>query len=960
MNYLLPIVIFLLSFNAAAQDPNYVVIDKSKGLPSNSVYNIFQDSRGFIWVATEEGLSRYDGYQFKTYFNPGQTSKAGSLISEDRYGRIWYENFDGYLYYVENDSLKVLKQNKPAGYMPYGLSENTAFISSEKGIDLYDLKTLKVRKTISIPYSDIVFAQFADQTYYVLSDTIYALNDNGIKNNYKNTAKAGKIAATGKNSIWLYEKNDLKTIYRANESGITGSFSFGGNKFVHTYSLVEDKIWFCSSSGAFALSSDGAAFENGNSFFPGKSISCVLKDREDNYWFSTTNQGLLFISDFSSRRYFTGFEPTRICINENELYFGTQSGELWKSNLNTMQPFPILQSSSHHSVDFLENGDKYYPLYLTTDTFFVIGKNQAKQKWPSSLKDCEVIAPGVYACALSGYAGLFYAAESPDNPWKHLTWGRPDSILNPVNTFGYMLVENVRAKSVAWDSLKETIYYATNKGLFAVNRNGKTEITNKAQPIFVSKHVFINNALYGLSALGEVFRIDRNGNYERLNEKFSLPDQQVKGIKKSGQYLIYYTSSGFTYLDMQSGTDIPTYVPTYTTDIYDLEIRNNTIFISAPEGILSKEIKRANPEKVNPVFILNSFLVNGIQSVVSDNYLLNYKQNNIEINYSLLSFKTGSAYPLYYRINETEWMLCSPETRSLLLAALSPGSYHIEFRFGNDTEKPMIVSNLNFTIDKPWWYKWWAIVLYAGLFVLVVAFVYQKQIEIQQRKNRMQTEKFDLENKLNRSVLTSIKSQMNPHFFYNALNTIQSFIYTNDKQNAGIYLSKFAKLTRTILEMSDQEEVSLQEEITAIRLYLELEQARFENDFEFTIDVKNGADPEHTRLPSLLLQPYIENAVKHGLLHKKGEKKLNIIFERIASNLIITIDDNGIGRQRSEELNTLRKDKPKSFSTQANQKRLDLLNQERNNLLSVQFIDKTNTNEQACGTTVIITIPIQK
>jgi ligand-binding sensor domain-containing protein len=109
----------------SAQDPYSITIDKSKGLPSNAVYYMLQDSKGFIWFATDEGLCRYDGFAFKTYSSAEQTSKSGSEISEDNYGRIWYENFDGYLYYVENDSLKSFNQNPPEGYFPFGMINAT-------------------------------------------------------------------------------------------------------------------------------------------------------------------------------------------------------------------------------------------------------------------------------------------------------------------------------------------------------------------------------------------------------------------------------------------------------------------------------------------------------------------------------------------------------------------------------------------------------------------------------------------------------------------------------------------------------------------------------------------------------------------------------------------------------------------------------------------------------------------
>jgi LytS/YehU family sensor histidine kinase len=145
-------------------------------------------------------------------------------------------------------------------------------------------------------------------------------------------------------------------------------------------------------------------------------------------------------------------------------------------------------------------------------------------------------------------------------------------------------------------------------------------------------------------------------------------------------------------------------------------------------------------------------------------------------------------------------------------------------------------------------------------------------VDKKMNKSKLMEEKFELEKELNRSVLTSIKSQLNPHFFYNALNTIQSFVYMDDRKNASNYLGRFSKLTRTILEMSEKETISLKEEIEALTLYLELEKMRFEDSFSFEMNYQ-GVDAELENIPPMLIQPYVENAVKHGLLHKKGNKR---------------------------------------------------------------------------------------
>ena len=202
---------------------------------------------------------------------------------------------------------------------------------------------------------------------------------------------------------------------------------------------------------------------------------------------------------------------------------------------------------------------------------------------------------------------------------------------------------------------------------------------------------------------------------------------------------------------------------------------------------------------------------------------------------------------------------------------------------------------------------------------------------------------------------------MNPHFFYNALNTIQAYIFTNEKQKANAYLAKFSKLTRNVLEMSEKETISLNEEIEALKLYLELEKMRFSDQFNFDIVLENSLDKENIEFPPMLIQPYVENAIKHGLLHKKGEKELMITFRKEQNLLIVLIDDNGIGRKRSKELNRIKSEKHQSFSSDANEKRLEILNKNAKSKAEIvlKFIDKQDINGVAIGTTVILSIPLE-
>jgi hypothetical protein len=224
--------------------------------------------------------------------------------------------------------------------------------------------------------------------------------------------------------------------------------------------------------------------------------------------------------------------------------------------------------------------------------------------------------------------------------------------------------------------------------------------------------------------------------------------------------------------------------------------------------------------------------------------------------------------------------------------------------------------------------------------------------EAELRELKIKQQQTELESR--ESELKAIKAQMNPHFIFNALNSIQEMFFIGDKRLANEHLGKFSQLTREILKASGKQFISLSEEMEMLTKYLELEGLRFEKDFSFSIQSNNDEVSDDILLPPMLLQPYIENAIRHGLLHQKGEKTIAVHFNFDENKKLLTcvIQDNGIGRNASTEINKNRKQLHESFSTSANEKRLELLNQNRDEKIGVWYEDLIP------GTKVIVTIPV--
>ena len=944
-----------------AQDPYSIIIDKSRGLPSNAVYHVFQDSKGFIWVATDEGLARYDGYEFKSYTNATQSSKAGTEIHEDKFGRIWYQNFDGFLFYVEHDSLKSLSQNPPVGYLHFGIIDDKLFVTQQKGVDIFNLTTLKLEKTILLNSKIFSGTQQSRTHFYILAYNLYKISTDGSMSTVNmpllsHAEYPGLMQSDSKELFLVSRDNTHKQCYQIDNDKVTPKFSLNDVNLIQNTSYADKFYWFCTTAGVYAYDESGNSKNNNQAFFKDKFISSVLKDREGNYWFSTTNSGLLFVPNLETKLFTTDYKPYKTAINKDVLYVGTKNSELYSYELNTHHS-TLLYKENSNLVMYNVNYDTTQQQILFTALGFKILDHTGKQvfDWGGALKDLKRIDDKYFALAASGFVGLLTINEKLKSPWDSTVFNHKDTV---TNFLCGRLIVGVRGKSIAYSSEDSIIYSATSNGLYAIDFKETNEIKEKNKTVYISTLQQYRHQIFAITDQGVIYEIQQKKLiHSSVNEQ--LKDKIVKTIKIRENYLFFITETELFSKDL-SKPESPinkVNVNLQYNEISDITIWKDKLILITSVGLLISDLKQIESRDNSPRFVINELKVNGKSHTFNQQFTLNANEDNIEINYSILSFKTESKYPLYYKINNHDWELALPESRSLKLVSLSPGQYKVQFKLG-DKLSNKVVASISFKINKHWYLRNGLLVLSLLLVSLAIYTYYKWQIALLNKRNALLSEKMELEKNLNSSMLTSIKSQMNPHFFYNALNTIQSFIFTDDKKNASNYLAKFSKLTRMILEFSEKEFITLQEEMNALTLYLEIEKVRFNDDFDFLLKVDPHIQTDLVKIPSMLIQPYVENAIKHGLLHHRENKILTIMVVLQDNNLIVTIEDNGIGRKRSEELNKIRRDKHESFSSDANKKRLEILNQGKSNKTLIKYIDKTDQAGQATGTIVIISIPI--
>jgi len=960
--FILTAILLLLNQVLLAQDPYAIVISRSNGLPSNSAYQIFQDSRGFIWVTSNEGLSRFDGYKFRTYTSKEQSSIAGTEIHEDKYGRIWYQNFDGFLYYVAQDTLRKLEQNEPIGYFHYGIIDNKLFVIQKHGVDVYDLRSLRRLKTIHTDLSSLRSSQQTRSYLYLFSDRLCRIDTSGkievLEHPSFEKDNLPTLMQTNGDELFMVSKaNKTKRCYHVKGNRMVDKFRLSDSiGLIQSLAFTDSTYWFCTPRGVYGYKNDGSPINTG--LFKEKNIAFVLCDREKNYWFTTKNQGLLLVPNLKTFVHKTGFKPGKILVYDSTLYVGTKNDEIYEVDLVTHASKQIYKGGSGHEIyNLVCDTVNRYLMFTAWDFRMTDLKGRPVFKWTSSVKDLCRVDDKYYAYAATGTVGFFTLNQNLKSKWDFFLKTKTSKR----EKWAIRLLNGVRGKSVAFNAKENYIYYATSNGLFRVDTVSVKEIRHRNNSVYLSKLQECANRIFGLDAQGNIYEII-NDSLEILPVLGKeLEDGEIKDIKSTGGFLFLKTLKEL-YCVKPSKKEmrlnkIPISVP--PSEISDISLWKGSLILATETGLLFPEFNIQARSGVSPLFVINSVKVNG--EIINTKKPLNlaYNENNIEIDYSILCFRNGSEYPLFYKINDQSWELTSPESRVLKLASLSPGLYTIVFRLG---ELPVVEnsSGIKFEIVKPWWAQYWFIGICFISFFGVVYTYYKWQITLLYKRNKLLSEKIELEKHLNASILTSIRSQMNPHFFYNALNTIQSFIFSDDKKNAAVYLSKFSKLTRTILEHSERERIPLTEEIMALTLYLEIEKVRFNDDFDFRIHVNEHLDKDQVRIPPMLIQPYVENAIRHGLLHKKEKKELHIDFKQEDGFLTVIVDDNGIGRKRSEELNRTRQGAHRSFASTANQTRLEILNKDSRTKTAVRYIDKTDWENSSIGTTVIIHIPMNK
>lgn len=385
--------------------------------------------------------------------------------------------------------------------------------------------------------------------------------------------------------------------------------------------------------------------------------------------------------------------------------------------------------------------------------------------------------------------------------------------------------------------------------------------------------------------------------------------------------------------------------------------------ISLPNGIcfFHPDSLKTNTELPQPYLttfkVFDDVIVHNADLNSTQQIELSYRQNFFSFEFAAKAYTLPDKVTFAYQLEGVdEELIYSGQRNYVSYNSLDGGDYVFRVQAanneGNWNQEPL---KLMIHITTPWWKTIW---FWMGIFFLLVGITFLAvRFRIQQIR---QTEslKTDFEKRLANVELNALRAQMNPHFIFNCLNSIDYYIIKNDTETASDYLNRFSRLIRLILQNSRSNYVNLKDELEALKLYIEMECLRFEQQFDYVVSVAKEIRLEEIEIPPMLLQPYVENAIWHGLMQKKTPGRLDLTFTRQNGSLHCTIEDDGIGREAARLLKSKSATRHKSMGMRITDDRINMINRLYNTETKVQVIDLQDSDGIAKGTRVELTISL--
>lgn len=949
------LLLFLLTGQAIhGQEYPYRHFTMGDGLVHSTVYRIYQDKRGFLWFSTDYGASMFNGKTFKNYTEEnGLSYKCVLSTSEDERGNILACTYKGGVTIINDTSVKpwTIAHGSIPRQMIYTLpyKDKVWLVALDDG----GAKAFLVwhdtiyRKPISYEHTDISalkLYRFDDEIIFTTNKGVYKVyNDTAIKP-YLSASTAGlkidDIKKDKKGGYWVGMENRLMYVYK---DSILRSYDYKGA----TEDILVDRnntAWVATESGDVFLVDDKGIRNIITQLKIARRLvlTDLFEDSEGNIWMGTQGQGVFRLNSLDIYNY--PAENNKI-NNYCNAITPVSNDEIWTGSFGTI---------SSWKNDEL----KAIPSSLKPSEFIYFMKKAGDRMLigvPSRIISKQIMPPYTETDINKDVFGAISFCTGRDgnivlSSFRNL-YNFNNNKLSVFDSSGFL--NNTRCNFIQYDA--EGRLWISTDSIAVTYKNGRYDyptVPGYGHPFKPGRMLLdYKNRMWFSTAYGLVCK-DGNS-YKIFTKKDGLIANMCRELYEDDAHNLWVsTFNGINIVDLNTLNIREFVVDMAMPEIISLYRLRNKLFIGTIEGLSVVNITPGqNKEFIPPLYITSVKTASG-QYNMPGKISLPYNDNKLQIEFAGLSFRYPERVEYRYKIEHIDdtWQLTRNNT--VELSSLPPGHYKfvVNARLINGTWSKDVV--LPIVVATPFWRTWWFISLAVILAVALIYFLLKWRITATEARKRRQLHTINKIIYLKQQALSAL---INPHFIFNCMNSIQHYLHKQDHELANIYLSDFASLIRMTMQNAQEVFIDLQKEIERLKLYLGLERLRIgEENLAYEIIVDQRLDTYEVRIPNMILQPYIENAIWHGIMPKNGQGKIWIRFEMIdEKNLKISIQDDGVGIKKTTDKNPAHK----SLGMKLTETRLELLHKLLDEYYKVSVHPVIDADGKTTGTIVEIFLP---
>lgn len=881
-------------------------ITEDDGLPSDEVYHVMQDNKGFLWMATDNGIVKYDGKTMEVFNKSnGLPENVVFRLYKKEAGKIIGECISNKYFTLQNDHITPFKINdsisKHLGSANISFSyeqdiQGNHHFGTRYGLFSFNnkgniLSSPEVQNPFSSQDSLIknLLLFHVDNTWLAAKQALNKKQSELNKNFCLKFVNSGRsflyhlpetfIGSFIGNSVHVVEidkgkicLNYGKVIFLIGKNGITNQMYFSSPTLDLYY--YGGNIFVCTQShGVYQIKIKGNELVQVGHFLDGFSVTSGIRSTDGSYWFSTREKGVAQILDLKLNIEGRVIDDniSAVLLDSGLKIIGTEKGIVYKNNR-------LIHKLPNSITDFLNWTDGSIIALSTPNTPIGFQSQKGRLDWLNFNEQNKYfhLRNGLifnhYLVGLGTSSYLIYDLKFKKINRK-IIWGGQK-----------------REKIFATLNLREEIYIAAGNGLYKINLDKnlyhKQLISNEVN--FIQK---FKDGILVFSQSGEAYFVKGDKVHKVALPKFHMINRYYSFFV-DGNLLLAANNLGVYKWEINSRMEfiLRDFKPMPRVNI--IGSHGNYWYYATKKLVITE--KKNIIESVKPALLMKSIILNGkvIQREKSNSF--DYQSNNFQFNFQTIDYKSKFVYYKYKLDNHDKEYLYGT-MNSVNYSALNPGTYTFRVSVTTDGFRYSDEIKFTFIIHPPFWKTTWFILFSSlGILVLIISIVFNR---IKRYRESHRIEKLMIT--LRSQALTT---QLNPHLIFNILNSIQGMVSEGEIENVNSYIAQFSKFMRRTLNMSKQEFVSLSEEIENTIQYTELEKLRFLDSikFEFSIEVMDN----NFQVPPMIIQPLIENAIKHGVMPKlDNHGEIKIIIRENEKSLLIQVEDNGVGFMTDNILN---------------------------------------------------------